>query len=312
MDLEVLNHSGIPDSSFISVRAGGTRKQAQLSSLDRPFRFPSTPEECGTFKVEVLDLLGSARFAYDPNQTEYPIGLETAGNTSGMQVTFGLKKADVDSDYRPDSPDDDKVRDEKKEQVAREYLEKHGLTSFMQYLLQSLMKEKPDEPFAWLQKQVTKRMVREMSRNGALDDQGLEHFLPKEPTAVSMDQLAALEREAAAASEQMRQDNKKLREATAQLKAKYTKILGDSKLGAITEAPEDESAEDLRLQRTDNATPQVAAYREIASIQTDITSLAQENTALVAEMARMRASMEAVREEINAVEANTALVAEMA
>lgn len=319
MELEVLRHVGIPEDSFISVRAGSTKRQAQLSSLDRPLTFPAGPEECGTIKVEVLNLLGSARFAYDPNKQEHPVGLKAAGggdDDSGMQVVFNLRKsaaglatneARAADGSRPATPGvgEDSggkrpaARDLQKEQLARDYMERHGLTSFMQYLMQGLMKDKPADPFAFLQKQVTKRMVSEMSKNAGLfdEDQAVQNSAPD--AAVSVEELAALEREAAAASEQMRQDNKKLREAAAQMKAKYWKLLEDNQLGAIREVPDDGVVEDPNLLRGEHETPQVAAYREIAAMRRDVTTIAAENHALVEELARMRATIDAVRDEVD-------------
>lgn len=315
MELEVLRAPGVPESSVISVRAGGTRRQCALSALDRPFKFPSSPEECGTFKVEVLDLLGSASFPYDPSKQEHSVGLETAaGQDVGMQVVFNLRRATVDSYARTDGevlsrPGSANLpssrppsRDEKKEQAAREYLEKHGLTGFMQNMMQCLMKDRPEDPFAFLQKQVTKRMVSDMSNPFIADEQGLGSILATMPAdgGVSVDQLAALEREAADASEKMRQDNKKLREAAAELKAKYWKLLEDNQLGAIREVSEEGSAEQPDVgHHAESETPQVAAYREIASMQKEVTNIAEENQELVEELSRMRATIEAVRGEID-------------
>merc|ERR1719414_1403760 len=138
------------------------------------------------------------------------------------------------ADGEPASPtmeDDPKSNEKKKENAARDYLDKHGLTAFMQFLMQSLMKDKPADPYSFLQKQVTKRMVTELSRNVAgekvdiPDEKGLEKlittFTGKAPAAVTPEQLAALEHEAAAAGAQLRADNAKLRETAEQLKSRY-------------------------------------------------------------------------------------------
>lgn len=145
-------------------------------------------------------------------------------------------------------------------------------------------------------------MVSDLSKTAPAAEQAMLSKDPDSP-GVSLDQLAALEREAAAASEQMRQDNKKLREATAELKAKYWRILEDNQKGAIKEPPNENDL--VSPNAPAEATPQVAAYREIAKAQKGITAMAQENTAMVEDMARLRATIEAVRGEIDSLSSAT-------
>ncbi|CAE8593196.1 unnamed protein product, partial [Polarella glacialis] len=121
----------------------------------------------------------------------------------------------------PGSPihqaDRDKAKDKLKEASARDYLEKHGLTTFMQFLMQSLMKDKPSDPYSFLQRQVTKRMMVNAPEITLLpEDSDLESLLTKlameAPVDISCEDLELLEREAAIAGEQLRKDNLLLKE----------------------------------------------------------------------------------------------------
>jgi len=311
----VLRHSGIPETSILSIRAGGTRRQAQISNLDRPLKFACGKEECTTFKIDVLDLVGTARFAYDPEQPEYSVHLESplegGGNTT-MEVAFAVRGAGMGNTVQSETDqDDDKALDKKKEVAAREYLDKHGLTVFMQFLMQSLMKDKPSDPYSYLQKQVTKRMVSELSKSitgdraDLPDDGNLESLLSKVyqkdmPSDVTTEQLEALEREAAAAGEQLRADNERLRSTAAELKARYGTLVEETATLNNQSGYVDEKAGASPLPPPgSDETPHLVAYREIAHIQDEVSALAKENSALVQQLSSMRSSIEAVRGEID-------------
>lgn len=329
----MLRHYGIPESSVISIRAGGTRRQATLNQLDRPLKFPIGPEGISTFKVDVLDLLGSARLAYNPAESEYSLSLEPAvegGGPTNMELAFVVRRQGEEPRQAAgggagvgrgdgggfgeggdvDPTDDEKAKDKKKELAAREYLEKHGLTSFMQFLMQSLMKDKPADPYSFLQKQVTKRMVTELSRSVAgekvdiPDEKGLEKliktFTSQQPSGVTPEQLAVLEREAAAAGEQLRADNAKLREVADQLKSRYGQLLQETAQLQMQASEHDGGSAPQMPPQMPEESPQLAAYREIAAIQDEVSALARENSALVAQLATMRSSIDAVRGEIDA------------
>ena len=75
-ELEVLSTAGIPKNGVISVRAGNTRRQVQLSCLERPLKFPSRPDDVLSLKVEVLDLLGSSRLPFVPLQDKYTLPID--------------------------------------------------------------------------------------------------------------------------------------------------------------------------------------------------------------------------------------------
>eukprot|EP00440_Ansanella_granifera_P005549 gb/GFBE01006028.1/.p1 GENE.gb/GFBE01006028.1/~~gb/GFBE01006028.1/.p1 ORF type:complete len:303 (+),score=78.59 gb/GFBE01006028.1/:1-909(+) len=295
MELEVTCHHGIPETSVISIRAGSTRRQAHLSQLDRPFKFPIKPEECSTLKVDILDLSGTARLACAPGVSEYTIPMESPVEgeaPTGMEVAvkmtpLGGGKASTAAH------DEEQSRDKKKEEAAKAYLEKHGLTSFMQFLIQSLMKDKPEDPYAFLQRQVTKRqMAAELSGgHGCPQDSQLEALMMKLSTeagqAVPVEQLQDLERQAAAAGEQLRKDNVELRAAVDQLKSRYKALLVEN-----TMLQEEVGGAE------GGATAPPSPQMDLATAQDEVGGLAQENAMLVSELARMRESIESVRNEI--------------
>mmetsp|Transcript_83140 Transcript_83140/g.238872 ORF Transcript_83140/g.238872 Transcript_83140/m.238872 type:complete len:219 (+) Transcript_83140:72-728(+) len=178
MELHVVSTEGIPDGCVLSVRAGATRRQAPVAA-DRPFRFPTPASEAMPFKVDVLEPVASARLILRPGEElrtdcQYTIPLESAQNPSDgpphqndgksapeMSVTIAVAPAD-------DKGDDEKADGGEKRtatgtassasrhgqaNAAREYLDKHNLVEFTQLLVQSVIKEQPDRPYAFMAKQ---------------------------------------------------------------------------------------------------------------------------------------------------------------
>ncbi|CAK0857788.1 unnamed protein product, partial [Prorocentrum cordatum] len=97
-----MSFEGVSRDSIISIRAGSVRRQAPLSSIDKPFKFPCTPEDCGSIKVDVFDHVGSARGFISGGQRDYQLRCEPRGSqgageraaggaAQGMQVSFAVR-----------------------------------------------------------------------------------------------------------------------------------------------------------------------------------------------------------------------------
>lgn len=157
---------------MLSVRAGSTRRQAPVAA-DRPFRFPTCVAEAIPFKVDVLEPIASARLILRPGEErrtdcQYTIPLEAADEGADldgkMHVTIGVEpSAEEEKDLGGTAS---KKRAEKRQaggssassrhgqaNAAREYLDQHNLVEFTQMLVQSVIKEQPDRPYAFMAKQ---------------------------------------------------------------------------------------------------------------------------------------------------------------
>lgn len=118
-----------------------------------------------------------------------------------MPITF--EKLDLNHDGVVTKDEFEKVMSggkadwvQKREAAARDYLEEHGLVGFMQFLMQSLMKDKPADPYLFLQKQVAMRAAQVRVEAGAQPTalQTLLSNLDTSSPTVSEEQLAVLER----------------------------------------------------------------------------------------------------------------------
>lgn len=178
MELHVVSTEGIPEGCVLSVRAGSTRRQAPVAA-DRPFRFPTSPSEALPFKVDVLEPVASARLILRPGEErrtdcQYTIPLEGVDAPEGqddgkMNVTIAVRPtedAEKKDSEKPEDADGDKPPANKRSSggssassrhgqasAAREYLDQHNLVEFTQLLVQSVIKEQPDKPYAFMARQ---------------------------------------------------------------------------------------------------------------------------------------------------------------
>mmetsp|Transcript_31529 Transcript_31529/g.50616 ORF Transcript_31529/g.50616 Transcript_31529/m.50616 type:complete len:222 (-) Transcript_31529:179-844(-) len=177
MELHVVSTEGIPEGCVLSVRAGSTRRQAPVAA-DRPFRFPTTPGDAVPFKVDVLEPVASARLILRPGEErrtdcQYTIPLEavdTAEDRQGdanMNVTIAVRPTEEELSKEKEAEKlDDAEGDSVKKRTgssassrhgqncaAREYLDRHNLVEFTQLLVQSVIKEQPDKPYAFMARQ---------------------------------------------------------------------------------------------------------------------------------------------------------------
>jgi len=335
MELEVLNPRGIPKSSVLSISVGGTRRQVNLSQIDRPLLFPRPEDDISGIKVDVLDVLGHIRVPYQASQEKYSVPIDVVDGARGvipvepMQVDLRVRQV---ASPEPSSPskDDAKAR----EIAACNYLGEHGLVNYMEFLLSSLMQDKPADPYVYLQRQIAIKMGKSIV---AEDSSNVDFLIDRlSPTAASRSsptEISKLEKEAVQASERLRKDNAKLRDKAGQMKGEYEKLMKESsflhgKLEAKQAAKEAIKHPTVlpfgkyygrfigqqcrpyywnklhknfnsRIEPSGTAANTKAAYREIEKLQEEVAALARENAKLVADLARGREMIELVRRDID-------------
>jgi hypothetical protein len=162
MEIRLTYAEGIPEGSIISIRAGDSRKQAPLS-FDTPFKFAGRREAANPFKIDVFAQLGKARLVLRPAEESYVAHLE---NSDGMRMAVLGFDAwdDTDRERRLKQQQAAAAAADKQSQstnlraqrsvLASRYFDKHGLYQYMQGLFQSLMTEKPDNPYQYMIKQL--------------------------------------------------------------------------------------------------------------------------------------------------------------
>lgn len=173
--MEVLSVSGAAPDQVVSIRAGGQRKQAAVSSLGQgiPFRLASGPTGMNPFRIDILKQVGSARLAVRPGEGNYSIEVKDAGEGGEpVRVGFAVRALGPKKGEQGEAPplERPKVRSrgasnalpmkEEEEKrflsqtaVAKEYLEAHELLPFVRALLQTVIRDRPLDPYSFIAEQ---------------------------------------------------------------------------------------------------------------------------------------------------------------
>jgi len=239
MELEVLNPRGLPQKAVVSISVAGTRRQVPLSALDRPLRFPGRPEDVSQIKVDVLSVMGSCRLPYEPSVQKYTVPLDAVSTEvleknvpDSMELDLIVRCCDPETGLVSPSKEDSDAYRKKKEAASSDYLEEHGLVSFMQFLLTSLMQDKPTDPYIFLHKQIARRIAAKAAATGNSEQADvyslLDRLSPTSACKCPVEDVERLEREAVQAAQQLRSDNASLRQTALQLKDEYEKLMKES------------------------------------------------------------------------------------
>eukprot|EP00929_Paragymnodinium_shiwhaense_P024832 TRINITY_DN15172_c0_g1_i6.p1 TRINITY_DN15172_c0_g1~~TRINITY_DN15172_c0_g1_i6.p1 ORF type:complete len:1324 (-),score=429.97 TRINITY_DN15172_c0_g1_i6:195-4166(-) len=193
MEVEVLGVVGAPEGSILSLRAGGQRRQAPATGIGKgaAFRFTTGASGINPFRVDLLQPVASARLALKPGTQNYSTVLKGTGGDGQppIRVQFSVCEAGkgppgggfdtkpaIELDCQEASPhswadkasrnvpakslpslgklDDDMGGGiSPAAVVAKDYLEKHSLLPFVRALLQTVIRERPVDPFGFIEEQ---------------------------------------------------------------------------------------------------------------------------------------------------------------
>jgi len=178
LEIRLTSAKGIPEGSIISIRAGESRRQAPLRIGD-PFKFPKTRETANPFKIDVFSQLGKARLVLRPDVERYVAEISSSDGADDTLATVEFEAVDNHSKGRhqeqqraspnvaavssnastcprPDAtvhPASVRARVQKTVLASR-YLDEHGLYQYMQNLIQSLIVERPANPYQYMIRQL--------------------------------------------------------------------------------------------------------------------------------------------------------------
>lgn len=258
--------AGLPKDSILSLRAGAVRRQSVVEKIDRPFRFPGKLEECGSLKLELLRVVASGRATCVGSEKQYRMKLHDHSQVSDAAVVPGeisllvraaggtgpgaaVAAVEGGDEVAPESAA--KEREERKRSIkstCEGYLEKNGLLQFMQIILQGLMKEQPEDPFAYI---AEKSKQRGAEVKGELEDLRV-HVQKLLATAADSGALAAILGEREKPQTDAAVDS--LEDLKAQARKALLAVSSGAGMAAAPKSPEQASAaspsdlEDLKAQ----------------------------------------------------------------
>lgn len=237
MEVQVTDCVGLPPGCLLSIRAGNTRRQAQVP-LSEPLRFPNLPFNAKQFKVDVLQALGSARLNIEARgcPETYTVGFELAdreGQAAGRaslnltvreepslcgKRSHELKQVDmllrsegclssVEADARPGTAlsmaADSDGGVPKALRETREYAAAYNIPNIVQDMLQSVLRERPQNPFSVMAahmrriaEQRAEEAVGELCRASEAEERRrleVEHVALQEQRAALLRELLQLE-----------------------------------------------------------------------------------------------------------------------
>lgn len=147
---------GIPEGSIISFRAGNKGRQVPLR-FDQTFTFPVTKENANPFKIDVFSQFGRARLTLRPAETLYRAEIDSPlGGSLGALELEVRDTAERERHYKnPSPPQPTRVSKRAQRSVlASRYLDEHGLLTYMQGVVQSVLHDKPADPYDYMIRQM--------------------------------------------------------------------------------------------------------------------------------------------------------------
>lgn len=141
--ISLVSHVGIPEDALLSIRAGSVRRQAALSA-GKSFKFPKIGMAESPIKIDILQPIGTAYVVCKPGHGNYQAVFQ--GNCAeGMSCEVEISSADEDE---KDDKEAEAAEIARTAQDAKAYLESHSILSFVQAVLQTVVKERPADPYA--------------------------------------------------------------------------------------------------------------------------------------------------------------------
>lgn len=148
--------SGFPEGSILSVRAGQLRRQGPLS-CQKPIQFGTSLLDANPFKVDVYAPLASKRVTLVPQVDQYSLTFDAPGMELDIVVKevattrVGGGKFAVDPKQDRVALEAKQMKKQKTAVETQEYIDRHNLVQFVQNLMQSVLAEKPADPFAYIE-----------------------------------------------------------------------------------------------------------------------------------------------------------------
>lgn len=181
MEVLVNETNDLPEGSIVSIRAGSTRRQAPIP-LTEPFRFPHLPFNAKHVKVDIMNTVGTGRLDINTGREvekyevplrmvdgkEAKVGLTVReepslcgkraaelkqfdknlrGGVGDSTGTLGSVSASPSAPQTPSTGGGDKT---KAVLDTRMYSRDHNLAGVVQEMLQFVLRERPDSPYAFM------------------------------------------------------------------------------------------------------------------------------------------------------------------
>eukprot|EP00746_Dinoflagellata_sp_MGD_P002864 gnl/MRDRNA2_/MRDRNA2_105600_c0_seq1.p1 gnl/MRDRNA2_/MRDRNA2_105600_c0~~gnl/MRDRNA2_/MRDRNA2_105600_c0_seq1.p1 ORF type:complete len:383 (+),score=67.81 gnl/MRDRNA2_/MRDRNA2_105600_c0_seq1:89-1237(+) len=152
LEVRLKSASGVVDGSILSVRVGDARRQGPLL-VGTCLKFPTQRQDANPFKVDVLAPIANGRLLLTPHQDMY--NLQIGEMSLQLEVSTSNSKS-IDNATSTTTPATG-TKKVSPEAAAREYIERYDLRGCLHSLLQSVVVEKPMDPFQYMAEKLCNR-----------------------------------------------------------------------------------------------------------------------------------------------------------
>merc|ERR1711920_1143539 len=158
LSISFTDATGIPEGCILSVRAGTKGRQTPLS-FNEPVKLPTTKAASSLLKVDVFSEYGKARLTMRHGKYDYVAQVQSPEGLPVGTLEFDARDTtERDKGFKPSAaPSVTSSSSSKRAQatvVASSYLDQHGLIQYLQGLLQSVLREKPADPYQFMIEQL--------------------------------------------------------------------------------------------------------------------------------------------------------------
>ncbi|CAE7368396.1 unnamed protein product [Symbiodinium sp. CCMP2456] len=166
MEVLLKDTKGVSPETIISIRAGSTRRQVPVSLADKPFKFPCQLSECGAIKVDFMTVTASARAILRP-EGEQDVQLKMVKKSSSeeavpaeeAEVSLLVRSSSGEGASTAVSPEERAAKKRGLASATEEYLSKHGVLTFIQGVLQGVIRDRPEDPYKYVADQFASASV---------------------------------------------------------------------------------------------------------------------------------------------------------
>lgn len=158
-ELQLEQAHGLDENALLCIRHGASRQLLTVgNAMQRPIALPrSGSGSASNVKVDLLGRQGSAWLVPHVGQDKYSLSLGDGEFGEPRSLDVVVRRSDVvvsDNGSSSSSAADDSSKRTLRAADAKDYLTKHDLPAFMQAMTHAVLREKPQDPFAFMASQL--------------------------------------------------------------------------------------------------------------------------------------------------------------